>query len=53
MRRQSSSVVSSSESEKRDEPVKDGHDHACDALRYLIVSLELSGAPVTRKNYLV
>lgn len=25
------------------EPVKDGHDHVCDALRYLVVSLDGSG----------
>lgn len=27
-----------------DEPVKDGPDHACDALRYLVVNAEASGA---------
>jgi hypothetical protein len=25
------------------EPVKDGHDHACDALRYLVINLEREG----------
>ncbi len=34
----------------RDEPVKDGPDHACDALRYLIVNLEVGGA-VRRRSY--
>jgi hypothetical protein len=28
---------------ERDEPVKDGSDHACDALRYMLVNLERGG----------
>jgi hypothetical protein len=29
--------------ERKETPVKDGPDHACDALRYLVVSLEMNG----------
>lgn len=29
------------------EPLKDGHDHACDAMRYLIVCLDAMGAAAT------
>ena len=32
-------------------PVKDGPDHLCDALRYLLVNLEFSHAPVQRRDY--
>jgi hypothetical protein len=34
-----------------DRPVKDGPDHACDALRYLIVNLELGPRRVEVKRY--
>lgn len=33
-------------------PVKDGHDHACDALRYMITNLDDPGHTVHRRNYL-
>ena len=33
---------------RKEEPVKDGPDHLCDALRYLIVNLETSGVTVRR-----
>ncbi|QDU72768.1 phage terminase large subunit family protein [Mucisphaera calidilacus] len=33
------------------EPVKDGPDHAADALRYLIVNLDLGSRPATVINY--
>ena len=32
-------------------PLKDGPDHACDALRYLIVNLEFGGGMVEAKGY--
>lgn len=32
---------------ERDEPVKDGPDHACDALRYLVVNLERGSSKPT------
>ncbi|MEE9211800.1 MAG: hypothetical protein V3U29_04015 [Phycisphaeraceae bacterium] len=32
-------------------PVKDGPDHACDALRYMIVSLEIGSAAVKVRRY--
>jgi hypothetical protein len=35
----------------RDHPVKDGPDHACDALRYLILNLELGPKPVTVRQW--
>ncbi|MEM1027287.1 MAG: hypothetical protein AAGJ38_04325 [Planctomycetota bacterium] len=35
-----------------DEPLKDGPDHACDALRYLLLNLERIGRPVATRNYL-
>lgn len=34
-----------------DEPVKDGPDHACDALRYMIVNLEAGEAPVQVRRW--
>jgi hypothetical protein len=36
---------------EREEPVKDGHDHAADALRYLIVNLDAKGSGVVRAGY--
>lgn len=35
-----------------EDPVKDGPDHAADALRYLIVNLDLGSRPVTITSYL-
>ncbi|MEM6853311.1 MAG: hypothetical protein AAF593_02780, partial [Planctomycetota bacterium] len=35
-----------------EEPLKDGPDHACDALRYLLLNLERTGRPVATRNYL-
>lgn len=35
---------------RADEPVKDGFDHACDALRYLVLSIDRTGA-AERKHY--
>jgi hypothetical protein len=35
----------------RDQPVKDGPDHACDALRYLITNLELGPRPVSVRQW--
>lgn len=32
-------------------PVKDGPDHLCDALRYMIVNLEMGAKPITAKRY--
>jgi hypothetical protein len=32
-------------------PVKDGHDHLCDALRYLIVNLDPTSSPVVIRYY--
>lgn len=32
-------------------PVKDGHDHACDALRYLIVNLETGTGSISGRRY--
>lgn len=32
-------------------PVKDGHDHAADALRYLVVNLDRRGWEVQVKDY--
>ena len=34
-----------------DVPVKDGPDHACDALRYLILNLERGEAKLTVREY--
>ncbi|MEX1015524.1 MAG: hypothetical protein WDZ31_02165, partial [Phycisphaeraceae bacterium] len=34
-----------------DEPVKDGPDHACDALRYLVVNLERGGGAVAVRRW--
>ena len=34
-----------------DEPVKDGPDHACDALRYMIVNLDAAGRAVTVRQW--
>jgi hypothetical protein len=34
-----------------DNPVKDGPDHLCDALRYMIVNLESGGRGVTQRMY--
>lgn len=39
------------ERQRRDEPMKDGPDHACDALRYLLVNLEMGGGPVKMRSY--
>ncbi len=36
---------------ERDDPVKDGPDHLCDALRYMIVSLDLGSRPVITRRY--
>jgi hypothetical protein len=33
-------------------PVKDGHDHACDALRYMITNLDDPGYTTQRRKYL-
>jgi hypothetical protein len=33
-------------------PVKDGHDHACDALRYMITNLDDSGHTTRQRTYL-
>jgi hypothetical protein len=35
----------------RNEPVKDGPDHACDALRYLVQNLELGPRPVRVRSW--
>jgi hypothetical protein len=35
-----------------DQPVKDGPDHLCDALRYLVVNLDREAQPVVRRSYL-
>ncbi len=32
-------------------PVKDGPDHACDALRYLLINLDRAAAPATVRSY--
>jgi len=34
-----------------DEPIKDGPDHACDALRYLLLNLERGGGSVVARSY--
>jgi hypothetical protein len=34
-----------------DAPVKDGPDHLCDALRYMVINLEAGAAPVVRRFY--
>jgi hypothetical protein len=36
---------------QRDEPVKDGPDHWCDALRYLVQNLDGLGSAVTTRKY--
>ncbi|MBI1335855.1 MAG: hypothetical protein GC164_02705 [Phycisphaera sp.] len=36
----------------RDAPIKDGPDHVCDALRYLVVNLESATQPVKRMDYM-
>ncbi|MEM8739274.1 MAG: hypothetical protein AAGG38_12495 [Planctomycetota bacterium] len=36
-----------------EEPLKDGPDHACDALRYLLINLERGGGPAVSTNYLL
>jgi len=36
---------------ENDAPVKDGPDHACDALRYLVVNLEMGSRPVASRRY--
>jgi len=38
---------------QREEPVKDGPDHWCDALRYLVVTLERGSGQVARRDYLL
>ncbi|CAN0562789.1 unnamed protein product [Laminaria digitata] len=35
-----------------DQPLKDGPDHACDALRYLLLNLERAAGPVRTTSYL-
>jgi len=35
----------------REAPVKDGPDHLCDALRYMVINLECGGVKVTTRNY--
>lgn len=35
----------------REEPVKDGPDHLCDALRYLVVNLEAGGTRAEMRRY--
>jgi len=37
---------------QREEPVKDGPDHLCDALRYMIVNLETGSENLTATSYL-
>ncbi len=37
---------------RREDPVKDGPDHLCDALRYMIVNLESGSADLTAMSYL-
>lgn len=32
-------------------PVKDGPDHVCDALRYMLVNLELGAAPIKQRKW--
>lgn len=34
-----------------EEPVKDGPDHVCDAVRYLVVNLDSGGGEVVRRRY--
>ncbi len=34
-----------------DRPVKDGPDHYCDALRYMLINLEAGGGPVKTRSY--
>ena len=36
---------------ERDEPIKDGPDHACDALRYMVVNLERGSARVEVRRW--
>jgi hypothetical protein len=36
---------------QRDQPVKDGPDHACDALRYMILNLEQGPKPVSVRQW--
>ena len=36
---------------ERDEPVKDGPDHLCDALRYMIVNLDRAGQSIITRKY--
>ncbi|MEM6457878.1 MAG: hypothetical protein AAF710_00640 [Planctomycetota bacterium] len=40
-------------SPESDAPRKDGPDHACDALRYLLVNLERESGPVVARSYLM
>lgn len=37
---------------QREDPVKDGPDHLCDALRYMIVNLEVGSKTLTATSYL-
>lgn len=37
---------------EREQPVKDGPDHACDALRYLVINLESGSGQTKRRSYL-
>ena len=36
---------------QKQEPVKDGPDHLCDALRYMIIHLEAASAGLTTTSY--
>ena len=35
----------------REQPIKDGPDHLCDALRYLVLAVDQAGASVTARQY--
>ena len=37
---------------QKQEPVKDGPDHLCDALRYMVVNLEHANSPLATTSYL-
>ncbi len=36
---------------QREEPLKDGPDHACDALRYLVLAVDCADTDVTTRSY--
>jgi hypothetical protein len=38
---------------QRQEPIKDGPDHLCDALRYMIINLEAGSERLTARSYLL